>query len=95
VQLQFDIAKHLNRVIVIVLWVLNSDDELTLESHLVRRDVYFRSLDRIICINYNSYLVIITESILKGGDQRVDDHLRYQGDIVDLEHPGGMEGGQG
>jgi hypothetical protein len=78
-----------------MLWVLNSDDELALESHLVGRDVYFRSLNRIIRINYNSYLVIITESVLKGRDQRVDDHLRYEGDIVDLEHPGCMEGGQG
>lgn len=92
-QLQFDIAKHLNRVIVIMLWVLNSDDELTLESHLIWWDVNFRSLDRIIRINYNSYLVIITESILKGGDQGVDDHLWDEGDVIDLEHFGRMERG--
>jgi len=76
-----------------VLWILDTNDELALESHLIRRYVYFRCLYRIICVDYNSYLVIIAESILEGGDQRVDNHLRYERDIVDLEHPGCMEGG--
>ena len=92
VQLKLDIAKHLYSIIFIMLWILNTDYELALESHLIRWDVNFRSLDRIIRVDYNSYLVIIAESILKGGDQRVDDHLRYERDIIDLEHPGCMEG---
>ena len=75
--------------------VLNSYNKVTFERGLIGAYINLRRLNCIIRIDNNSYLVIIAESILKCGDQRIDDHLRYEGDIVDLEHPSCMEGGYG